>query len=92
MCAAKDHSAQLIGSPILSAIRPLILFITFQLLPSASSRFESLGDMVAYERLRPFSGSPNGFGDPQTFFSSFFQLPYSFLLHSVHALSLTPNT
>ncbi|KAG5631590.1 hypothetical protein H5410_003307, partial [Solanum commersonii] len=47
-----------------------------------------LGTPEHLVRIRPFGDSPNGLGDPQTFFSLFFQLPCSLLLHSVHALSL----
>ncbi|WMV58516.1 hypothetical protein MTR67_051901, partial [Solanum verrucosum] len=46
----------------------------------------ALGETLAIRRL------DNGLGDPQAFFSSFFQLPCSFLLISVHALFLNPNT
>ncbi|KAG5571480.1 hypothetical protein H5410_061246 [Solanum commersonii] len=38
--------------------------------------------------LRPFDISPNGLGDLQAIFSSFFQPLCSFLFDSVHALSL----
>ncbi|KAG5629960.1 hypothetical protein H5410_001677 [Solanum commersonii] len=42
--------------------------------------------------LGPFGDSPNGLADPQEVFSPFFQPFCSFLVGSVHALSLNPNT
>ncbi|KAG5609950.1 hypothetical protein H5410_021231 [Solanum commersonii] len=68
---------------------PLVSFIAFQLLPSASSR---LSILELWARLRPFGDSSNALGDPQIFFSSSFQSFCSFLPSSVHALPQTPNT
>ncbi|KAG5611900.1 hypothetical protein H5410_023181 [Solanum commersonii] len=56
-----------------SAIRPLVCFITFQLLPSTYSRFGSLGDIVLLrgtvrrraQLKRPTSDSNIGEGSPK---------------------------
>ncbi|KAG5599016.1 hypothetical protein H5410_030386 [Solanum commersonii] len=92
------------GSPMHSAIRPMVCFIAFQLLLLTSSRSRSLGDIALnyglfgditleiWARLRPFGDSPNALGDPQAFFSSCFQSFCSFLPSSVDALPHTPNT
>ncbi|KAG5590865.1 hypothetical protein H5410_041379 [Solanum commersonii] len=86
-----DHSVQLVG--ITDALDDLP-FDLLQLLPSASSRSESLGlsTLELWARLRPFGDSPNALGDPQDFFSSSFQPFCSILPSSVHALPQTPNT
>ncbi|KAG5576537.1 hypothetical protein H5410_056671 [Solanum commersonii] len=67
-----------LGVVSVSAICPLVWFIIFPLLPLASSRFESLGDMVllhgtGFNTLEwPFNDSLNALGDPQTFISLLF--------------------
>ncbi|KAG5585510.1 hypothetical protein H5410_045944 [Solanum commersonii] len=93
-CAEKVHSAQLVGianslgDPPFGLVHRLsaLSFSNFKLCNFGLCTLEHLA------RSRPFGNSPNWFGDPQAFFSLFFQLSCSFLLHSFHALSLTPNT
>ncbi|KAG5631034.1 hypothetical protein H5410_002751, partial [Solanum commersonii] len=41
---------------------------------------------------RPFGDTPNGLGDRQAVFSTFFQPLCSFLLNGIHVLSLNSNT
>ncbi|KAG5611283.1 hypothetical protein H5410_022564 [Solanum commersonii] len=85
-------------------IRPLLWFIAFQLLPSASSHFESLGDIMLLRRtIRAQNtrtlGETKAIRRLTQWFKRFSGLLFFALsaalflfLHSVHVLSLSSNT